>query len=132
MPLTIFKALGIVPTPSRRKVTQLDKTEVNIVGEINWIPMQIAVDPRVQQVIYIQVVDILATYRIILGWDFIQALNGCAATDFSHLWLPWKGLPNYIRIDQEPHMNFMIIEYNNTNEVLFFEIELGNYCPMAY
>lgn len=67
MPLVVCKALGITPTPSRRKVTQLDKTEVNIVGEMNRIPMQIDADPRVQQVIDIQVVYILDTYGIILG-----------------------------------------------------------------
>lgn len=39
IPLAICKALRIVPTPPRRKVTQLGKIEVNIVGKINWIPM---------------------------------------------------------------------------------------------
>lgn len=35
MPLVVCKALGITPTTSRRKVTQLDKTKVNIIREIN-------------------------------------------------------------------------------------------------
>lgn len=49
------------------------------------------------------------------------------------MWLSWKGLPNQICIDREPRMKFMIMEYNNTtNEVLFVEIELRNYCPFSY
>lgn len=66
MPLAICKALGITPTPLRRKVTQLDKTEINILGEMNQILIQIVVDLRIQ-VIDIQVADIPDAYGIILG-----------------------------------------------------------------
>lgn len=62
-----MQRLGIVPTPSRGNVTQLEKIEVNIVREINQIPMQIVAYLRVQQVIDIQVEDIPNTYGIILG-----------------------------------------------------------------
>lgn len=68
--------------------------EVNIAREINRIPMQIVADPRVYQVIHIQVVDNPDTYKIICWRDFTWALNIYVATDFSHVWLPWKGLPN--------------------------------------
>lgn len=39
MPFTVCQALGITPTPSNSKVTQLDKNEINLVGELNRIPM---------------------------------------------------------------------------------------------
>lgn len=112
-------------------MTQLDKTEINIVGEINQIPMQIATDPRIQ-VIDMQVADIFDAYGTILGREFTKALNGYTATDLSHMWLPWKGLPNNIRIEHEPRMKYMITKYNNLNEVLFAETYLGNYHHFAY
>ena len=80
----------------------------------------------------IQVADIPDAYGIILGREFTKALNGYTATDLSHMWLPWKGLPNPIRIDREPWMKYMITEYNNLSEVLFAETDLGNYHPFAY
>jgi len=49
MPLSVCKALGLTLAKSSRKVTQLDKTEVNVVGELNKIHMQLASDLRVQQ-----------------------------------------------------------------------------------
>lgn len=76
--------------------------------------------------------DISDAYGIILGREFTKALNGYTSTDLSHTWLPWKGLPNQIRIDREPRMKYMITDYNNINEVLFSETDLGNYRPFAY
>jgi len=47
MPLGICKTLGLTPTKSAKVVTQLDKTEVNVIGELMHIQMQLASDPRV-------------------------------------------------------------------------------------
>lgn len=104
MPFPICRALGITPASSQKKVTQLDITKVNVVGELKMIPMQIALDSRIQQVINIQVVDILNSYGLILGRYFTKALNGYVSTDQSHMWLPWKGVPNQIIIEREPRM----------------------------
>lgn len=44
------------------------------------------------------------------------------------MWLPWKGIPNQIRIEQDPRLKYFYIGYQNTsNEVLVFEASLGNY-----
>lgn len=76
--------------------------------------------------------DISDAYGIILGREFTKELNRYTAIDLSHIWLPWKGLPNQICIDREPLMKYMISKYNNINEVLFVETNLGNYRPFAY
>lgn len=70
MPFTVCKVLGITTMPSKCKVNQIDKTKVNVVGELNRIPMHVALDLRVHQVINIQVADISDTYGMILGRDF--------------------------------------------------------------
>lgn len=128
MPLGVCRALGITPADSQKKVTQLDRTEVSVVGELNMIQMQIASDPRIQQVINIQVADIPDAYGLILGRDFTRALNGYVSTDHSHMWLPWKGVPNQIRIEREPRMKYMTTEYQKTStEVLISEVGMGNY-----
>lgn len=47
MPLKVCQRLGIVPLHTTKKVTQLDKTEVPVVGELNNIHMQLSADPRI-------------------------------------------------------------------------------------
>jgi len=43
------------------------------------------------------------------------------------MWLPWRGIPNQIRIEAEPRMEHMITEYNRTNEILYGTVEPGVY-----
>lgn len=72
------------------------------------------------------------TYGLILGKDFTKTLNRYVSTDHSHMWLPWKGLPNKIRIEREPRMKYVITEYQNTsNEILVSKVSLGNYVLVA-
>lgn len=52
--------------------------------------------------------------------------------DFTQLWLPWKGLNNHIKIDVEPKLKTMIMEYNALNEVAFLQSNLGSYKVMAF
>jgi hypothetical protein len=55
----------------------------------------------VHQVIDVIVVDIPEAYGVILSRDWSAKLNGYFATDWSHLWLPFKGHPNKIKFDCE-------------------------------
>lgn len=75
----------------------------------------------------IQVVDIPDSYGILLNRDWSKKLNAYISIDFTHMWLPWKGQPNQIRVSSEPHLKEMITEYNNLNEVHFAQEELGVY-----
>lgn len=67
IPLVVCQKLGITPAPTRRKVTQLDKIKIPIMGELNNIHMQLAIDPTVQNFINISVVDIPDTYGMLLS-----------------------------------------------------------------
>jgi hypothetical protein len=129
MPLDICRKLGLIPLQTDKKVTQLDKTEVPVVGELNNIHMQLASDLRVQSCIDISVVDIPEGYGMLVSRDWARKLNGYIATDFSHMWLPWKGIPNQIRIESTPRLRLLITEYGEHNEILFMETTLGSYIP---
>lgn len=114
---------------SNRKVTQLDMTEVPVVGELHNIHMQLAFDPRMEHMVDISVVDVADTYGLILGRDWARRLNGYMATDFSHMWLPWKGLANQIRINNTPRLRLTVTEYGEPNKILFVETNMNTYRP---
>ena len=68
--------------------------------------------------------------------DWSENLNGYFATDWSHLWLPYKGCQNQIKVLREPHMKYNVTQLKGKNEPmnfafsfgkLFLELEPGNY-----
>lgn len=127
MPLSVCSALGLTPTKTNQKVTQLDKSEVTVVGELNNIHMQLIADPRIQMYIDIQVVEIPGAYGMLVSRDWTRVLNGWLHSSFTHMWLPWRGVANQIRIESEPRLKLMITEYNQANETLFLESDIGIY-----
>jgi hypothetical protein len=62
------------------------------------------------------VVDIPKAYGLLLSRDWSQNIQGYFSFDWSHLWLPWNGQPNKIRIDQEKYMKHTVIDLEATNE----------------
>ena len=75
------------------------------------------------------VVDILEAYGLILSRDWSAKLNGYFATNWSHLWLPFKGQPNKIKVDRERYMKHIVTDLNDTNELVMFNHSiLGNFC----
>jgi len=97
MPLGVCKKLGLNLAKSDKKVVQLDKSEVKVVGELLNIYMQVASEPRVQYFMDIQAVDIMDVYGILLSRDWSRSLNGYMTINFLHMWLPWRGVANQIR-----------------------------------
>jgi hypothetical protein len=63
-------------------------------GELKYVRIMLALDPRVSQFIYIVVVDILEAYGLLLSRDWSQKLHGYFTIDWPHLWLPYKGQMN--------------------------------------
>ena len=70
-------------------------------------------------------VDVVESYGLILGRDLARRLNGYIAADFSHMWLPWKGLTNQIKIESTPRLRLTITENGEPNEILFAETSMG-------
>ena len=78
--------------------------------------------------------DIPDAYGLVMSRDWSAKLNGYFATDWSHLWFPYKGSPNQIKVLREPHMKYNVTQLDGKNvpveSVLgnyFLELEPGNY-----
>ena len=94
--------------PSVGKIIQLDRTTVNVVGEMNDVLIGLVVDERVCQFIDIIMVDILEAYGLILSQDWSAKLDGYFSTDWSHLWFPENNCQNHIKVLREPHMKYNV------------------------
>ena len=72
------------------------------------------------------VVDIPEAYGLFLSRDWSSKLQGYFATDWSQLWLPYKGWNNQIRVESEPYMKHTVTDLDAVNEpISFAQEELG-------
>ena len=134
MSISICKRIDGKPKPSPWRLVQLDRTDVKVIGEMEDVLVRLASNDKVCQVINIVVADIPYAYGLILSRDWLAKINGYFASDWSHLWLPYKGSPNQIKILREPHMKYNVTQLEEKNvpvdSVLgnyFIELEPGNY-----
>lgn len=129
MPYSICKNLNEEPQMGKTKIIQLDRSHVKVFGEQKDVLIRLSSNFKVHQTIDIIVVDIPETQGVILSRDWLAKLNGYFATDWSHLWLPYKGQPNKIKVDQENYMKNTITDLNDLNEmVMFSKYTFGNFC----
>ena len=112
----------------------MDRTDVKVIGEMEDVLIRLASDDRVCQVINIVVADIPDAYGLVLSRDWSAKLNGYFTSDWSHLWFPYKGSPNQIKVLREPHMKYNVTQLNEKNVPVesmlgnyFLELEPGNY-----
>ena len=82
MPLSVCKKLNGKYVPSNSQITQLDRTNVKVVGEMKDVLVRIACNPSVYQIIDIVVADIPDAYGLFLSRDWSQQLNVFFATDW--------------------------------------------------
>ena len=62
-------------------------------GELKYVFIHLASNPKVHQSRDIIVVKIPKPYVVILSMDWSEKLNGYFVEDWSHLWIPYKGQP---------------------------------------
>ena len=112
----------------------MDTTDVKVISEMEDVLVRLASNDKVCQVINIVVADIPDAYGLVLSRDWSAKLNGYFTSDWSHLWFPYKGSPNQIKILREPHMKYNVTQLEEKNvpvdSVLgnyFIELEPGNY-----
>ena len=72
--------------------------------------IHLSANEKICQYIDIVVADIPDVYGIVLNRDWSARLNGYFASDWSHLWLPHKEIPNQIKILREPHMKHNVTQ----------------------
>ena len=124
MPLLVCKKIIGKPKPSTWKVIQLDRTNVEVIGEMEDVLIRLSSNEKVCQFIDIVVADIPEAYGLVLSRDWSAKLNGYFASDWSHQWLPYKGSPNQIKVIIEPHMKHNVTQLEGKNEPVNFV--LGN------
>ena len=97
-------------------------------GELKDVMIRLSSNLKVHQVIDVIVVDIPEAYGVILSRDWSAKLNGYFETNWSHLWLPFKGQPNKIKVECERYMKPTVIDLNDPNKpVMFSNSILGNF-----
>ena len=104
---------------------------MKVIGVLKDVRIHLTVDPQIQDIIDIHVVDIPETYGLLLSREWMKCLRGWFSIDFIQLWFPWRGLNNKIKIDVEPKLKTMIMDYNAPNEIAFMQSELGSYKVMV-
>ena len=122
------------PKPTTWEVTQLDRTNVKVVGEMEDVLIRLSANENICQYIDIVVADIPDGYRLILNQDWFARLNGYFGSYWSHLWLPQKGSPNQIKILRDPYMKHNVTQMEEKNELVnsvlgnhLIELKLGDY-----
>ena len=68
-------------------------------GELKDVLIRLDSNPKVRQVFDIIVLDILGSYGLLLSRDWSTKHDGYFATNWSHIWLPYKGKQNKIKMD---------------------------------
>ncbi|MDO5304887.1 MAG: reverse transcriptase-like protein, partial [bacterium] len=128
MPYSMCKKLNAKIQPCTTQIVQLDRSNVRVLGELKEVLIRLSSDPRVHQIIDIIVADIPEVYGLFLSRDWSKKLNGYFATDWSHLWLPYNGRPNSIKIDRENYMKYTVTQIDDLNQpVMQIDNILGNY-----
>jgi hypothetical protein len=129
MPYSVCKKLNAEPQMSKTKIIQLDRSHVKVFRELKDVLIRLSSNSKIHQTIDIIVVDIPEAYGVILSRDWLAKLNGCFSTDWYHLWLPYKGHLNKIKLDRENNMKHTITDLNDYNEtVMFSRSNLANFC----
>jgi len=75
MPASVCSKLNIEPQNSTIHIVQLDRTKVQVLGEINSVTIRLLSNPRVVQRIDILMIDIPEFYGLILSRDWSEKLH---------------------------------------------------------
>jgi hypothetical protein len=91
MPYLVCKKLNAEAQVSKTKIIQLYRSQVKVFGELKDVLIRLSSNSKVHKTIDIIVIDTLEAYGVILSRDWSAKLNGYFSTDWSHIWLPYKG-----------------------------------------
>ena len=89
-------------------------------GKLKDVLICLSSNSKVHQTIGIIVGDIPEAYGVILRRDWLVKFNIYFETDWSHLWLPYKGQPNKIKVQRECYMKHTVTDLNDPNEPIMF------------
>ena len=128
MQYLVCKKLNTEPQMRKTKIIQLDWSHVKVLGELKDVLISLSSNYKVRQTSDIIVVDILEEYGVILSRDWLAKLNEYFATDWTHLWLPYKGHPNKIKVEREHYIKHTATDINDLNNMIMFSRSIhGNF-----
>ena len=81
LPKSICAKLNVQPQKSVVRIVQLDRSQVEVIGELNQVTIRLSSNPKVCQVNDILVANIPEFYGLILSRDWSEKLHGYFATD---------------------------------------------------
>jgi hypothetical protein len=93
-------------------------------GEIKHVVIRLSFDLIFHQVIHIIISYILEYYGLLLSRESYVKLKVYFSTYWIHLWLPYKGRKNQIRVDSEAHMKQKVTELESKKNLSFFLTQL--------
>ena len=120
MPLFIAKNINAKWEKIDAIIIQLDISFVPTIGELNNFIIILSFDERVHQCIDIVTVDILDSYGLLLSTNHTRKLQEYSTTDWSHLWLLYKGKNNQIQVESEPFVKHIITVLETPNELIIY------------
>lgn len=81
LPRSICAKLNVQPQKSAVRIVQLDRSQVEVIGELNQVTIRLSSNPKVCQVIDILVDDIPEFYGLILSRDWSEKIHRYFSTD---------------------------------------------------
>ena len=93
------KKLNVEPQICKTKIIQLDRSNVNLMGELKVVLIRLSSNSKVHQMIDIIVVHIPKSYGVNFSIYWSTKLNNNFTTYWSHLWFPYKGQPNKTKVE---------------------------------
>lgn len=128
MPLSIAKKINAQWSETSTRIIQLDRTWLPAISELWDMNIWLSHDSWVHQCMNIVFLDIPEAYGLLLNIESSRKLDGYFATDWSHMWLLYKGNCNQIWVEYERYMKHNVTPINGENEPLALtELMFGNY-----
>ena len=84
MPLIISQRLGPIPQPKIIVVIQLDKLDIKVIGVLKDVCIQLTTNLKIQNIIYIHMVDIPKMCEMFLSREWTKLLRGWFSIDFTN------------------------------------------------
>eukprot|EP00253_Pinus_taeda_P005164 PITA_05164 len=117
LPRSICAKLNVQPQKSAVRIVQLDRSQVEVIGELNQVTIRLSSNPKVCQVINILVADIPEFYGLILSRDWSEKLRGYFSTNWWHMWLPYNEGSYSNQIIDEDHHDQQIQQSSTDNAI---------------
>jgi hypothetical protein len=126
MPFPIAKALGLTLTKVHGRCYSMDAKKVSLLGKIKDAQVALASHPKKILLLTILVVDIPASYSLLLSRSFCRDLGGKIKLDWSQAIIPIGS--KKVKLGPDKKEKFTVLKLDDPKaQILYQELEFGNY-----